>query len=179
MNNRNKHTFYLAQSAIIAALYAALVYLQNVLIPNSATLAVQVRVAEAMTMLSVVTPAAIPGLTIGCLLANITSIQVMPVDVIFGTLATFLASVCMYRLRNVRIKELPILSSLMPVLFNGVIIGLELTFFIPNDAESLLTVFLTQGSLVALGEVISVMILGIPFIRMVEKRKLFKRFDRN
>lgn len=177
MNTRNKNTFFLTQAAIIAALYAALVYLQNMLIPNSATLAVQVRVAEALTMLSIITPAAIPGLTLGCLLANLTSLQAMPVDVVFGTLATFLASVCMYRLRKVRLKDLPIPSALMPVIFNGVIIGLELTFFIPNDADSLLLVFLTQGGLVALGEVISVVLLGIPFIRMVEKRKLFKKFN--
>lgn len=177
MNNRKKTTFFLTQAAIIAALYAALVYLQNMILPNSTTLAVQVRVAEALTMLSVVTPAAIPGLTVGCLLANVTSIRVMPLDVIFGTMATFLASVCMYKLRNVRINELPVLASLMPVIFNGVIIGLELTFFIPNDAESMLILFLTQGGLVALGEVISVMLLGIPFIRMVEKRKLFNRFN--
>ena len=71
MNKQNKTTFYLTQAAIIAALYAALVYLQNMLIPNSATMAVQVRVAEALTMLSVITPAAIPGMTLGCLLANI------------------------------------------------------------------------------------------------------------
>lgn len=177
MNKQNKPTFYLTQAAIIAALYAALVYLQNMLIPNSATMAVQVRVAEALTMLSVITPAAIPGLTLGCLLANLTSVQVMPVDVIFGTLATFLASVCMHRLRNVRFRGLPLLSALMPVIFNGVIIGLELTFFIPNDSDSILILFLTQGGLVALGEVISVMLLGIPFIKMAEKRKLFQRFN--
>ncbi|MBR2315012.1 MAG: QueT transporter family protein [Clostridia bacterium] len=177
MNKKSKTAFYLTQAAIIAALYAALVYLQNVLVPNSATMAVQVRVAEALTMLSVITPAAIPGLTLGCLLANFTSVQIMPLDVIFGTLATFLASVCMYRLRNLRYRRLPLLSALMPVIFNGVIIGLELTFFIPNDGGSLLIVFLTQGGLVALGEVISVMLLGIPFIRMVEKRKIFQRFN--
>lgn len=177
MNKKSKTAFYLTQAAIIAALYAALVYLQNVLVPNSATMAVQVRVAEALTMLSVITPAAIPGLTLGCLLANFTSVQIMPLDVIFGTLATFLASVCMYRLRNLRYRRLPLLSALMPVIFNGVIIGLELTFFIPNDGGSLLIVFLTQGGLVALGEVISVMLLGIPFIRTVEKRKIFQRFN--
>lgn len=177
MNKQRKTALYLTQAAIIAALYAALVYLQNMLVPNSATMAVQVRVAEALTMLSVITPAAIPGLTLGCLLANFTSIQVMPLDVIFGTLATFLASVCMYRLRSVRYRNISLLSALMPAVFNGVIIGLELTFFIPDHSGSILTVFLTQGGLVALGEVISVMLLGIPFIRMVEKRKIFQRFN--
>lgn len=174
---KRKSPFFLAQAALIAALYAALVYLQNLLLPGTATMAVQVRVAEALTLLSVVTPAAIPGLTVGCLLANLTSLQTMPMDLVFGTAATFLASVCMYRLRNVRAGELPLASAFMPVVFNGVIIGLELTFFIPTETESVIILFLTQGGLVALGEIISVMLLGLPFIRLVEKRRLLERFN--
>lgn len=174
---RTTNTLFLSQAGLIAALYAALVYLQNMILPNSATLAVQVRVAEALAMLSVITPAAIPGLTLGCFIANLTSIQVMPLDLIFGTLATFLSSVCMYKVRDLRIKSLPIIASVLPALFNGVIIGLELTFFVPHETGSSLILFLTQGGLVALGEIISVMALGLPFIRMVEKRNLFGKFN--
>ena len=166
--NMSKKIPRLVLSAVIAALYVSLTLAQEMIFPASATMAVQFRVSEALTVLSLFTPAAIPGLTLGCLLANFTSIQVMPLDVVFGTLATFLASVCMYRLRSVRYRNISLLSALMPAVFNGVIIGLELTFFIPDHSGSILTVFLTQGGLVALGEVISVMLLGIPFIKTVQ-----------
>ena len=68
----NKNVRHLTHSALIAAMYVALTYLQNLLIPGSATWAIQFRVSEALCVLALYTPAAIPGLTIGCLLFNIS-----------------------------------------------------------------------------------------------------------
>ena len=70
----NKKVLWLAEGAMIAALYAVLTILQNVLLPGSASMAVQFRVSEVLTILSLYTSAAIPGLTIGCIIANLSSL---------------------------------------------------------------------------------------------------------
>ena len=82
---KTKSTVYIVQAAVIAALYAALTILQNTLLPGTASMAVQFRVAEVLTILAIFTPAAIPGLTVGCVIANISSLSVLgPYDMIFG-----------------------------------------------------------------------------------------------
>ena len=68
-----RRSHYLARAAIIAALYAVLTHMQNILIPNSATMAIQFRASEALCVLALFTPAAIPGLTLGCLIFNLIS----------------------------------------------------------------------------------------------------------
>ena len=88
----NRKTFqpiHLAQTAMIAALYAALTYAQGMLFPGSTTAAIQFRASEALNVLALFTPTAIPGLTLGCVLSNLQSIrQGLPLDMIFGSLAT-------------------------------------------------------------------------------------------
>ena len=116
-----KSTIYLVQGAVIAALYVALTYAQEILLPGSTSMAVQFRLSELLTMFALFTPAAIPGLTVGCVLANLVCMQALPLDIILGSLATLLATLCMYKLRNIRIFSLPILAVLMPVVFNAVI----------------------------------------------------------
>ena len=69
--NMNK-TRYLTQAAIIAALYAVLTHMQNLLLPGTTSWAIQMRISEAMTVLAFFTPAAIPGLSLGCLVCNLT-----------------------------------------------------------------------------------------------------------
>ena len=106
-------------SAMIAALYAALTLL---LAPISYG-AIQCRISEAMTLLPILLPQAIPGLVIGCLVANLLS-PVAIWDVIFGTLATLIAALGTYRLR-----KKPLLAALCPVVANGVIVGVMLAVF--------------------------------------------------
>ena len=119
MNSKaNKKVLFVAQAAIIAALYAALTYAQNLLLPGTTSMAVQFRLSEALTLLSVFTPAAIPGLTIGCVAANLMNVSVLPLDMILGSLATLLAAIAMYLLRHVCVKKIPLLSALMPAVFN-------------------------------------------------------------
>lgn len=172
---KNKGTLYLVQAAVIAALYAALTYAQNLLIPGSASMAIQFRVSEILTMLALFTPAAIPGLTIGCILANISSVSVLgPYDMIFGSLASLGAAAAIYLLRNARIFSIPIWSVLMPAIFNGVIVGWEIEFFFIEGDFNFIS-FLTQAGCVALGELAVCVILGIPLVKMIEKTKLDKR----
>ena len=124
-----KQVLWLTQAAVIAALYAALTVLQGIIAPGTASMAVQFRVSEAMTLLCCITPAAIPGLTLGCFLANFLFMDALPVDMILGSLATLLAGLAMYALRKVQWKKLPLLAALMPAVFNGIIIGLEIEIF--------------------------------------------------
>lgn len=169
---KNKKTKFLSQTAIIAAMYAALTYAQNFLLPGTTSMAVQFRVSEALNVLALFTPAAIPGLTIGCILSNIYNIGAgLPLDMIFGSLATLGAVTCIWLLKDVKIKSYPLLSMLMPALFNGIVIGWEIEFFfIEGDFE--LIGFLTQGGLVALGELAVMAILGTLLYYVIKNRKL-------
>ena len=123
MNMKNLSVRRLVRCAVIAAVYVVVCL---VLAPFSYG-AVQVRVAEALCLLPVFGAEYIVGVTLGCFLANLLGSTV--VDVVFGTLATLLACLVTYRLRHLRIKGLAIPASLPPVLFNAVIVGIEITVF--------------------------------------------------
>ncbi|MCC8023555.1 MAG: QueT transporter family protein [Clostridiales bacterium] len=170
----SKYVLWVVQAAVIAALYVTLTYLQEAFLPGTTSMAVQFRVSEVLTILALYTPAAIPGLTVGCILANLVSVGALPVDMILGPLATLMATWMIYRCRNLRWRELPLVSALMPALFNGAVIGLEIEIFFiegPFHVQS----FLIQGGLVALGELGVLFILGVPFARVMERRGLDKR----
>ena len=172
---KKKTTLYIVQAAVIAALYAVLTILQNTLLPGTASMAVQFRVSEIMTIFALFTPAAIPGLTVGCILANISSLSTLgPYDLIFGSAASLLAAILMYRTRNIRIAKLPILSCLMPALLNGILVGFEIEFFFVGGGFHFGD-FLLQGGLVALGELGVLIMLGLPFARLLEVRGLDKK----
>lgn len=172
--NSKKGTRYLTEAAVIAAMYAGLTLMQNLILPGSASASVQVRISEALCALCVITPAAVPGVTVGCVIANLTSISTMPLDLVFGPVATLLAGILMYKFRKIRIKSVPLLSLLMPVIFNAVIVGLELTFFIPSDSGVTFKAFIIQALFVAAGESVSAVGLGVLLERAIEKRGILK-----
>ena len=157
---KNKKVLFITQAAIIAALYAVLTLAQGALLPGTTTAAVQFRVSEALNILALFTPAAIPGLTLGCVISNFQSIgQGLPLDMIFGSLATLGSSVCIYLLRNLKIKDYPFLATLIPAIWNGVIVGWEIeAFFIDGPVQ--VGDFLVQGGLVAIGELGVMLVLG-------------------
>ena len=165
---KKKSTLFLTQAAVIAALYVALTYISNAL--GLAYNAVQFRLSEILTVLPVFTPAAIPGLTIGCLIANISS-PFGIIDILCGALATFLASVTTYALRNVTFKGIPVLSTLPPVLFNALIIGAEIWYLEGRTAE----IFIISALQVAAGQIVMCILAGILFIRAVRKTKIFEK----
>ena len=175
--NRQKSTLYVVQAAVIAALYVVLTVGQEMLLPSTTSMAVQFRASEALTMLAVFTPAAIPGLTVGCLVSNLLNVGVLPIDMVVGSLASFMAAMTMYWLRKVRIFGLPVPAAIMPALFNGVIIGLEIEIFFIEGSFNFVS-FLIQGGLVALGELGVCIVLGLPLAALVEKigldRRVFK-----
>ena len=156
---------YMAHAAIIAALYAVLTHAQNIILPNSASMAIQMRLSEAMCVLAFFTPAAIPGLTAGCMLFNLTFAGALPTDWLVGSLATLTAAWAMWKLRKVRFFGLPILGLLMPSLTNAVFVGWELTVYIGGG-------FWLNGLYVAIGEGIVLMTLGIAIYRAIRVRRL-------
>ncbi|WP_407383241.1 QueT transporter family protein [Ruminococcus sp.] len=169
---KNKRVLFLTQAAVIAALYAVLTVGQNLLFPGTASMAVQFRVAEVLTVLAIYMPAAIPGLTVGCIIANISSVTAGLgfYDMIFGSIASLLAAISMYQLRDIRFKNIPFPALLMPALFNGLIVGFEIDFFFVGNLSFNLTDFLVQAGCVALGELAVLMILGIPFCIFLNKQ---------
>ena len=170
-----KSVYFITQTSVIAALYAVLTILQSVLIPESTSAAIQFRASEALTVLALYTPAAIPGLTLGCVLANLATIAVLgPLDMIFGSIASLLAALTMYMLRCVRLFTLPVLSALMPAIFNGLIVGFEIAFFFTDGGFSL-NGFIFAGGFVAIGELAVLFILGLPLSVFLEKTKLSKK----
>ena len=148
-----KRVRYMVQAALIAAMYAALTHLQNLLVPGSATWAIQFRVSEALCVLALLTPAAIPGLTVGCFVFNLTYAGALPLDPVVGTLATFLSAGAMYLTRRVTVKKIPFLSLLMPALWNALLVGWELTVYIGGG-------FGLNALYVAIGEAAVLLTLG-------------------
>ena len=149
-------------AAIIAALYAVLTHLQNLILPGSASWAIQCRISEALCVLALFTPAAIPGLTIGCLLFNITFAAALPLDFLVGSLATALAATAMWKLRR---YPLPALT--MPALFNAILVGWELTVYIGGG-------FWLNAVYVAIGELIVMLTLGLLLHTVMKRRNLGK-----
>lgn len=169
---QNQKTKALVQGAVIAAMYAALTYAASA--ANLAYGNVQFRFSEALTVLAAFTPAAIPGLAIGCFLGNLGSPYGM-VDIVCGTLATLFAALCAYAVRNVRVKKLPLLSMFFPVLFNGLIVGAEVTLFLPEGFT--FYGFLINALWVALGESVVCYVGGVPISLAIKKtgiKKLLK-----
>ena len=163
MKQRNR---YLAQAAIIAALYTVLTHFQNILLPGSASWAIQLRLSEALCVLAFFTPAAAAGLSIGCLLFNLSFAGALPLDFLVGTLATWLAAKSMYRLRRK-----PFLGLWMPAVFNGILVGWELSVYIGGG-------FWLNALYVAVGEAIVLLTLGSILYRAIKIRNLDQRLLR-
>lgn len=171
----SKKTTSIARIAVIAAMYTALTYAQNFILPGTTSAAVQFRVSESLNCIALFVPEAIPGLTIGCVLSNLYNIgSGLELDMIFGSIATLAASICIYLLRNVKIASYPLAAMLMPALFNGVIVGWEIeTFFI--EGKFRFGDFLIQGGLVALGELGVMLVLGTVLYYAIVKQGLDKK----
>ena len=161
---------FLAHGALLAALYTALTYLQNFLIPNSTTWAIQFRASEALCVLALFTPAAIPGLSIGCLLFNLSFSGALPLDPVMGTAATVLATGSMYLTRRITLKGYPVVAMLMPALWNAALVGWELELYIGGG-------FWLNALYVAIGEAAVLFTLGTLLFYTIRNRKLTRFFE--
>ena len=174
--NISKKVHSLTVASIIAALYVALTFLQEFLLPGTTSMAIQFRVSEALVLLCVFSPAAIPGVTVGCFIANLVSVGTLPVDMIFGTFASFLAATFAYKFRDITFRKIPLLSALMPAVFNGLIIGAEIEIFFIEGPFNFVS-FLTQGALVFFGEVAVCLTVGLLLVKTIRNKKLEKYFS--
>ncbi len=159
----NKKIMYISQAAMIAALYVVLTFIANAF--GLANRDIQVRFSEALTILPYFTPAAIPGLTVGCLLSNFLT-GCAPLDIVFGTFATLLGALGTYALRRVKW-----LAPLPPIISNTIIVPwvLRFAYDIPAAIPYLMV---TVGA----GEIISCGILGILLLISLEHsgKNIFK-----
>ena len=160
-----KRVTFITHAAIIAALYVLLTFIANAL--GLANFAIQVRFSEALTILPLFTPAAIPGLYVGCLLSNILT-GCIAWDILFGPIATLLGALGTYALR----RKQPILGTLPPIAANTLIVPFVLAYAYKFEG-SIPYFMLTVG----IGEIISCGILGYLVYLTLRKHAglIFKR----
>ncbi|HHW47301.1 MAG TPA: QueT transporter family protein [Clostridiaceae bacterium] len=144
---------FITEAAVIAAVYAALTI---ILAPISYGM-FQVRISEALTILPYFTPAAIPGLFAGCLIANIVGGNGL-VDIIFGSLATLVAAILSYKMPRRFLVPVP------PIVINAVVVGAILSYVLELD-------FLVSMGWVALGQTVACYGLGYPLLLQLEKHR--------
>lgn len=155
---KNKNVLFLTQAAMIAALYTVLTIFINAF--NLASGAIQVRISEALTVLPYFTPAAIPGLFVGCLISN-TVTGSLPWDIVFGSLATLIGAAGTYLLRRWKWT-----APIPPIVANTLIIPLILSFVykIPDTIPYLM---MTVG----IGEILSCGVLGMALLLALQPHK--------
>ncbi|MGN0388927.1 MAG: QueT transporter family protein [Suilimivivens sp.] len=164
MNQKNdKHVLLLVQAAMIAALYVVLTFIANAL--GLASQAIQVRFSEALTILPYFTPAAVPGLFVGCLLSNILTGCALP-DIVFGSLATLVAAILTRKLRKHKW-----MAPLPPIAANAIVVPFVLLY--AYGVGPLWFTFIT----VTAGEIISCGVLGMILLFALQKHagKLFQQ----
>ena len=161
--NRNNSTLYLTQAGVIAAIYVVLTFVAQAF--GLASGAIQFRLSEMLTILPMFISSAIPGLTVGCVLANILTGCALW-DVVFGSVATLLGALGTYALRK---TENPYLGCLPPIISNMIIVPfvLQKVYGVPDGYWYL---FLTVG----IGEVVCCGILGVILYKVLKKNKVFK-----
>ena len=153
MKTRSSRKF-LVRGALIAAIYTVLCLLFAPISFGS----IQIRISEALTLLPILFPEAIPGLTVGCLLSNLLCGAGI-LDIIFGSLATLLSALCTYFLR----KSPPYLAAAPTVLLNALIVGfvLSLSSGLPFPISALL---------IAAGQLLSIYAIGLPLFHLLRPR---------
>ena len=168
----NKKVLFITQGAIIGALYTVLTVIAGSL--NLANGVIQVRFSEALTILAAFTPAAIPGLWIGCILSNILT-GCHYLDVIFGSLATLIGAVGTYLLTHRKAddkwlfkpgKASMFLAPLPPVLANTIIVPFILSYVYQFEG-SIPFFMVTVGA----GEILSCYVLGLVLYNALMPRK--------
>ncbi len=177
-----KKTSYVAQAGVIAAVYAAATMLVLLVLQELAWGPVQVRISEAVTVLAVFPPAAIPGIALGCVMANIASMVINAtgalglLDVVFGSLASLIGAAWCWKFRANRPVAL-----LGPVIANALIVPAYLPlilqgigwYTIPFTNISLdgayLPMYLFGVVATGIGEALVVYVLGLPLVKALDR----------
>lgn len=184
---KSSRTAYVAHAGMIAAVYCVATLVTAFFLQGLAWGPVQLRLSEALVILAVLTPAAVPGLTIGCVIANLTISVINGTgalgmfDVVFGSLATLLGALWCRRFCNK-----PLLALAGPVFANALIVPAYLPlllqglgfYTIPFTSISLesgyFLMYLFGVVSIGLGEALVIFALGVPLLKSLQKTKLFK-----
>lgn len=188
---RNKKTSYVAQAGMIAAVYAAATLITMFLLQGLAWGPIQFRISEAVCVLAVLTPAAVPGLTIGCVIANLVSLAINGtgalglLDVVFGSLATCLGALWCWKMRGN-----PKIAVLGPVIANALIVPAYLPlllqgmgfYTIPFTTIALdgayIPMYLFGLVATGIGEALVMYVLGLPLLAALKRSGVAKRLAR-
>jgi len=151
---------FVTQAAVIAAMYVILTFLSSSM--GLASGEIQIRLSEMLCILPAFTPAAIPGLFLGCLLSNLLT-GCTVIDIVFGSLATLIAAILSYQLRN---HKYPLLVTLPPVVVNMIVVPfiLKFSYGVPLPIPVMMAT-------VGIGEVISCVVLGSVLYFALERRR--------
>ncbi len=187
----------IAFAGILAALYTVVTLIELLIYPELPYAAVQFRIAEALAVLCCFTPAAIPGMVIGCVVSNFFS-PVGAWDIVIGSFATLLASVVTWFMsRSLRTMEhstskaakdkklslrkllVVLLVPLPTILFNAFIVGAEITLVYPAEGEAFWTAYGANALSVGLGEAAVLYVLGVPLLIWLLKDKSLFRLMRS
>ena len=166
-------THYMVQAGLIAAAYAAATYLCALW--GLAYVEVQFRFSEALMVLALFTPAAIPGLTIGCVIANLGSPFGL-IDIVCGSFATLIAVIGMWLIRDWKVKigkeRINLIAPMLPVISNAIIVGLEICAFMPEGLSW--AGFAAAALSVGFGELVVCYGLGIPLSILLDHLPILK-----
>lgn len=156
----------IVEVALIAAIYSAATYLSASL--NLAYGPLQLRFSEVFNILAVFTPAAVPGLTLGCLIANIASPYGI-VDMLLGSLATFLTAVCSYFFAKRHQRLSPVAVSVFAAFWNSALVGISMGLFLPKGSTFLQ--YAVPALNIGLSEFTICCVPGIPLYHWLNKHK--------
>ncbi|MDD4378169.1 MAG: QueT transporter family protein [Eubacteriales bacterium] len=160
--------------AMIAAMYTVL----SMAIAPLTFGPVQVRVSEALVLLPIYRFSSVYWVTLGCVITNaigaVMGINILgPIDIVVGSMATLVAAIITAKLGRYRFKGLPILAAIPPIIINGVVIGYELMLAL-SDGQNM-AIFWTNFASVAVGELLSCLVVGMTMIYFIEKSGLDKK----
>lgn len=161
----------LVQAGLIAAMYVVLTALSAAL--GLAYTGVQLRISEAITILPVFMGSAIPGLTVGCFFANLASPYGL-IDIVAGTLATFVSAVLTRALRHVKFKGVPLLAPLPSVIISGFLLGFLVCSASPEGFRGAL--FWSVALSVSFSEALVCYGMGLPLFMLLDRSKLLEVF---
>ena len=158
---RKISVLFVTQAAVIAAMYVVLTFVSSSM--GLASGEIQIRLSEMLVILPAFTPAAIPGLFLGCLLSNLLT-GCTVIDIVFGSLATLVAAVLSYQLRN---HKYPLLVTVPPVVANMIVVPfiLKFSYGVPLPIPVMMAT-------VGIGEVISCVVLGSVLYFALDKRRV-------
>lgn len=168
MNDNKEKIRLIVYSGVIAALYVVL----TLPMAQFAFGPIQFRLAEVLTVLPAFAAGYIPGVSLGCFIANLLNPNNLgPVDIIFGTLATVIAGI----FTRINGKKNKILGIIPPIISNGLIVGGYLPFLLVDEGSSVTAqaVIISMAE-VAASEAVLLIIIGIPFILLIEKNSRLK-----